>query len=1662
MSDQTAFDLPAHTGADFRSLLAYVRDVSTSESQKGDFFERMCLYYLRNDPPTMQLVGRTWRWGDAPTNHSQHDVGIDLVAEDPESLGRYWAIQCKCYDGDDNLAYADVATFWSTAGPLDTYSRYMLFTTTDHLSKHLRDQIKATGTVLITPQNMAMSNVDWSAFLKGQEHGERVTFDPKPHQEKAIAAINHEFDAGGADRTKATLACGTGKTLMSLRLAEARAPHGNVLFAAPSIALVAQALRDWSNQARVKLRALVVCSDPKASSSGRDDAIDSTIDIGFPATTDAIKLAQRAAFLRNQDPDAMVVVFSTYQSMQVVVNAQRQGMPSFDLIVCDEAHRTTGYRDPSLPPEDAPAFQIVHDDARVHGTKRLYMTATERIYGDTAKQKARSVAGAHTDSNVLFSMDDEAIYGRTCHELTFAQAIEQDLLCDYKVIVLAVHEEELPEAVRAQLSDDGSEIKVDDYAKIVGTYKALATHGANTDVLAVIDPNDPLAAFMTIEGADAEVPVSLEGVEPLHRAVGFCGTIASSKAISRGFSDVVDSYLEATDIDAPLNCELRHVDGTMDSKVRTDLLSWLAEDVDHDQCRILTNARCLSEGVDVPSLDAAIFFAPRKSKIDIVQAVGRVMRTFKNPLTGAHKHYGYIILPVFIPSGMTPEEALGKSTTFDVVWGVLQALRSHDERIEARINALSLTKRRKKAPIGAGTGTIGQEGGGDQPQQPELDLSGGEQWKDAIYARTVEKVGERIYWDSWADDVARIAQRHIEQIRTAVDTDAMARTGMATFLKGLQESLNPGITEQDAIEMVAQHMITLPVFDALFGDFAFASTNPISQAIEAFLQELSGHGIGEMSAADKASLDELYASVRRRATMVVNDAGRQELVKNLYNEFFKAAFRSTTDKLGIVYTPDPIVEFILSFTETLLQREFALHFSDRGVHVLDPFAGTGTFMARLIEDEKFMPLDALPYKYQNELHSNEILLLAYYIMVVNIEYAYHSRTGEYLPYRRAVLTDTFQMTEADNKIDDDFFQDNSILALEQLDQDVMVCMGNPPWSAGQHNANDDNANEHYPALEDRIRETYIRKSAAGLNKALMDSYIKAFRWASDRISRHGDSGIISFVTNGGWLKSAAGAGVRSCFVDEFNSIYVYDLRGNQRTQGEESRREAGKVFDSGSRAPVTVTFLVKNPDSGEHGIVRYFDVGDYKTREEKLSMLSEAANTEPHWTIITPDHHGDWINQRDDSWYDYVPCAVLDGKKKTRAGVFVTWSLGVGTNRDPWCWNYSSEALFGNVFVLVDNMNAEIARVGGNVEHIRFDATKFSWVESTVTMYRRGGSLLAQSDAIVAGLYRPFCKQYVYYNAQLIHRLYQQQGLFPLKAPHETFENIVIDTGERGTIISNLLPDLELNHHGQCFPLYWYEKDEGDALFAMEGEKVVRDAWGNRYVRHDGITDRTLEVFRAAYPTAFHDRPLREGPKHLTKEDVFYYVYGILHSPEYHMRFAANLQKELPRIPLVEDFERFVMAGRNLAKLHLDYEQVDPWPNLEYSQLPTVDPGPVQKIMWGKRKNPESKKTEKDYTRLIYNANLTISHIPERAQGYIVNGRSPLDWVIERYQVKVDKDTQITNDPNTYSEDPLYIVRLIGSLVTVSMRSLDIIEGLPPIREIAKPTNWPAEWTAPV
>ena len=1609
-------------------VIDWIRASSESEREKGDKFERATRFYLEHDPVYSQRFSRVWMWKDAPTNDGI-DMGIDLVAQDAED-GSYWAIQCKCYQ-KATLDYNDVATFYGKTGATDQYKHNMIVTTCADFGPNLNKIAKQWDTVRLFADGMAQSEVDWDAFMEGRETMERKFKDPLPHQREAIDACIDGFDVH--ERGQLIMACGTGKTLTSLRLEEELLPEGSVvLFLAPSIALVSQTMREWANQSKRPMRCAVVCSDAKASSTDGDTWETSLSDIPYPATTDPDDLYNQISKFDRKS--GVNVIFSTYQSIQVVSDAQRKGLDPFDLIVCDEAHRTTGASEIVDDLKNQSEFTKVHNNRLVSAKKRLYMTATPKLYGDNARRQAK------TENYEISSMDDIDKFGPVFYRLTFGRAVDEGLLTDYRVIALTVSEDVVSDVYQmAMAQEDGFEIT--DAAKVIGCWKGLADQGKGD-----------------------------EGVA-LKNAVAFCSTIPESKRMAEYFQQTVNAYLEYENEqgnEVPLlECRVDHVDGTMDMGLRKEKLRWLADvddpDEDGGECHVLSNVHCLSEGVDVPNLDAIMFLQPKKSRIEVVQAVGRVMRRFEG------KEYGYIILPVVIPAGMTPEEALDNTDAFKVVWEIVQALRSHDERLDGAINGLeydpattavvdviNISKDQAKPP---------SEHDGKGDNLPAEDAETGEQMKifftdqelqEAVNAVLVKKCGTKVYWEDWAKDIGQIAKRHIERVGELVLNEGPASKEFESFLKGLRDSLNNGITEDEAVEMLAQHMITLPVFEALFSGAEFASSNPVSIAMEEMVDTLRQYGIE--TEGEKRELAELYSSVKLIAEGVKTDGGRQKIIKELYEKFFSQAFKATSEKMGIVYTPNEVVNYILHATDRLLRKEFGLSLANKGVNILDPFTGTGTFIVNLIQDEELMPTDKLPMKYRSEIWCNEILLLAYYIATINIEYAYHSRvSGEYVPFEGAVLTDTFQMYEEGDPLDIEMFVDNTERIIKEMETPINVIVGNPPYSAGQKNENDNAKNLSYPTLDAKIRATYADRSTATLKNSLYDSYIRAFRWASDRI---GNRGIVSFVTNGGWLDGGSTDGFRKTLADEFSSIYVFNLRGNQYTQGEQSRKEGGKIFGSGSRAAIVITMLIKNPNSEERGVIHYHDIGDYLTREEKLAIIKDAAQDDAfEWDRIVPDRHGDWLNQRDDSWYDFAPLGIEKGKEPH--GIFINWSSGVKTNRDPWAVNYSFSELERNMSRMTEAYNEEIDRwlASGKPKNIDAfvdsDETRIKWtreLKSDLVQQKRG---TFSGDAIRDTAYRPFSEQYLYLSRQMNNCVYQIPQIFP----ERTTYNLCIGVSGPGSkksscFIVDSIPSYDLIEKGLFFPMYWYERrNELGGLFSFEsGEPERRDA----------ITDEALDVFRKIYPRAFdaHGKQAARTKKHggveLTKEDIFYYIYGILHSPEYRSRFEANLKKELPRIPLAEDFRAFSLAGRKLAQLHLDYENVQPYPLTYRGNLD--NPGRVQKMKWGKRKDPETGKKVDDHTTLIYNGNLTFTDIPEAANDYKVNGRSPLEWLIDRYQVKTDNASGIVNDPNDYSEDHAYISGLIPRLVTVAMETQSIISLLPPLNELEQPANWPFAW----
>lgn len=1191
----------------FNEILNKFRSESFTQKDKGTQFERLIRSWLLSDPRYSNLA-KVWLWEDFPCRNDLggNDTGIDLVAKTDD--GDYWAIQCKCYKEDAVIDKPAVDSFLATSSrqfkdpetfQTTSFARRMWISTTNHWGKNAEESIQNQNPPLnrVGLVDLQNSPVDWQLLIDGLKGKEAMLpgKQPREHQLRAMSAAHEYFQTH--DRGKLIMACGTGKTYTALKIAEEMLPDkGLVLFMVPSISLLGQTLNAWCSDAAKPIKGICICSDSRASRKIKkdfDDTQDSVVDLAVPATTNSKSIAKQLKQYRNHD--GLTVVFSTYQSIEAVHDAQIETLKetsgtygTFDLIVCDEAHRTTGVK---LSDRDESNFTKIHDADYIKGHKRLYMTATPRLYGQSAKIKA-----SEKDA-ILCSMDNPKLYGEEFFRVNFSYAVEHGLLTDYKVLVLTVNENDLPENVLTDIkSPEKKELNFDDTSKLIGVINGLSK----------IIRGDKNVTW------DADPTV-------MHRAIAFCSAIGDAQTpgtsvnTAKVLPAICEKYrdsISAEEREHVVEVQARHIDGSMNSQTRNEQLSWLAEEnIGENECRVLTNVRCLSEGIDVPALDAVLFLSSRNSQVDVVQSVGRVMRNFRKNQPG-EKKYGYIIIPIVVPSDVKPEDALDNNVYFSTVWSILNALRSHDDHFNAEVNKIALNKNKSSKVVVGGPG-IGHNAISDgQDQQDaqhledaevarQLELRFGEM-QSGIYAKLVEKCGDRLYWENWSKKVGLIAKKFIERISKLVTNVPELKKEFTVFIKGLQNNLNPSVDEGQAIEMLAQHLISQPVFDALFQDYNFINNNAVSRSMHRMIELLIEVGGFEK---DTVELEEFYESVRVNVGNIDNLEGRQTIIKNLYEKFFKGAFPLTVEKLGIVYTPIECVDFIIHSVNDILVKEFNTSLSDENVHILDPFTGTGTFITRLLQSGLIRKED-MERKYLNEIHCNEIVLLAYYIADVNIEAVYHDimRPDHYVNYNGICLTDTFQLAESDQpSFSQEFFRENSEGVLQQKKAPIRVIIGNPPYSVGQKSANDNAQNQSYPILDSRVADTYAQKSIASSVKALYDSYIKAFRWASDRIDNNSDGGVIAFISNGAWLDGSGMDGMRKCLEKEFTSIYVLNLRGNQRTSGELSRKEGGKIFGSGSRTPIAITFLVKNPTKkGQKATIHYHDIGDYLTREQKL------------------------------------------------------------------------------------------------------------------------------------------------------------------------------------------------------------------------------------------------------------------------------------------------------------------------------------------------------------------------------------------------------------------------------------------------------------------------------
>ncbi len=1359
---------------------------------KGSLFEKVSKRFLKEHDSANEYESIDL-WGNWKLRGNEGDRGIDMVITTASK--EYIAVQCKFHQ--NSVSLNDIATFLSKlqSGVKEVRFKKGIIISTSKLTRATLEEIeqirknKGIDIVEITEEDFIYSQIDWEKFDPTKTQDELPLHDkkkPRSHQMEAIKATKEYFSDPKNTRGKLIMACGTGKTYTSLKIMEALDPK-IMLFLAPSIALLSQTFREYAKEKSDPFYASIVCSDDKVGQSKDED----NDDINFselplkPSTRleDILSTHKKA-----QKENKRFIIFSTYQSALRIKEAQEAGLDEIDLVICDEAHRTVGAMYSSNERDDKNAFTLCHSDGNIKAKKRLYMTATPKVYSESSKAKAKE------KDNVIYSMDDEEIFGEEIYTLNFERAIALDLLTDYKVMILAVRKDNLSGVTNSvnkkisQLKAEGTKldkklINNEFVCKIVGTHKGLAKQ----DLIALDDENKE----------DHNLQNQYD-TAPSQRAISFCKSINTSKNIKDSFETIMECYDEELKKKSFKNLKISidHIDGTMNCKERLDKLEELNE-FQPNTCKVLSNARCLSEGVDVPALDSIVFFDGKSAMVDIIQAVGRVMRKAK------HKKRGYIILPIALEESEIEnlDEAVN-NTNFKNIWKVLKALRSHDPSL---VDEATFKEKIK---------IFGSDDGKKQNDEKTLfDAILLQDLANAMYNVMPTKLGDKQYWEKFAQKTGNIAKTLNSRLKDIFEKNPEIFHG---FLDSLRGNIHQNIREDEALDMIISHIITKPIFDAIFGDNI---QNPISKALDKMVQKLSTLGLqGETK-----DLKNLYESVKTEALRAKSHKSQQELIKNLYNTFFKEAFKKQSEKLGIVYTPIEVVDFILRATNGILKKHFNTDFNDSNITIFDPFTGTGSFIARLLSKENALISDeALKEKFLNHCFAFDIVLLAYYIALINITQAAQSRDSSLKNFKNIALTDSLDIYEEKNdkgvfSIFEDL-KENKDIKDTLADQNIRVIIGNPPYSAGAKSQNDNNQNLSHPKLERLVREKYGQNSTAkNVGKTTRDTLVQSIYMASDRLK---DRGVLGFVVNGGFIDSKSADRFRKCVAQEFSHLYVLNLRGNARTSGEVSKKEGGNIFDSGSMATIAIIFFVKDT-SVKNSIIHYHDIGDYLKREEKLNRLSNFTDLDAiAFETITPNDKGDWINQREDGFDKLIP--LKRDKTLQNPSVFDINSNGVVSCRDPWVYNSSPDALMQNVQKCIDTYNADLKRFNAyfreafkqrtkgvksvelykhlNDKEITTDKTKIAWTRSLKNKLIKNKNLQESSEKCIRlAMYRPFNKQWLYFDKNLN----EGQSRFSKIFPNKDAQNVVINTtiGNFSSLIGDAIPDVHFIGDNQALPL---------------------------------------------------------------------------------------------------------------------------------------------------------------------------------------------------------------------------------------------------------------------
>lgn len=1305
-----------------------------NQRHKGSLFEKISKQFLQEHDSANEYESIDL-WYDWKLRGKEHDKGIDIVIQTTSK--EYIAVQCKFHQ--NSISYNDISPFLtqllSGVGEV-RFKKGIIISTSNLTSEAIKaiEQIRSTGMGIdideITEEDFIYSRIDWEKFDPTKTEDEIPLCDkkkPRSHQTEAIEKTKEYFSNPKNARGKLIMACGTGKTYTSLKIMEALDPK-ITLFLAPSIALLSQTFREYAQEKSEPFYASIVCSDDKVGQSKNED----NDDIKFSELP--IKPSTRledilSTYEKAQKENKRFIIFSTYQSALRIKEAQEAGLGEIDLIICDEAHRTVGAMYSTNERDDKNAFTLCHNDENIKAKKRLYMTATPKVYSESSKAKAKE------SDNIIYSMDDAKTFGEEIYTLNFERAIALDLLTDYKVIILAVRSENLSGVTNSvnkkisQLEAKGTKldkklINNEFVCKIVGTHKGLAKQ----DLIALDDENK--------EDNDLK---NKRDTFVSQRAISFCKSIQTSKNITNSFKTIMKCYDEELKKKSFKNLEINidHVDGTMNCEERLEKLKNLNQ-FQPNTCKVLSNARCLSEGVDVPALDSVIFFDGKSAMVDIIQAVGRVMRKAKN------KKRGYIILPIALTESEIKnlDEAV-KNTNFKNIWKVLKALRSHDTSL---VDEATFKEKIKifgsddeKNPDDEEELKKDKTEHQNDPKEAQKTLFDAILLQDlanAVYNVMPTKLGDRNYWENFAKKTGNIAKTLNNRLKELFGKNPEI---FDNFLTSLRDNIHQSIKKDEALDMIISHIITKPIFDALFGDNI---KNPIAKALDKMVLKLSDLGLeGETK-----DLKNLYESVKTEAVRAKSPKSQQELIKNLYNTFFKEAFRKQSEKLGIVYTPIEVVDFILRTTNGILKKHFNTDFNDKNITIFDPFTGTGSFIARLLsKDNDLISDEALKEKFLNHLFAFDIVLLSYYIALINITQAAQNRDSSLKNFKNIALTDSLDyLEEKSAKGVFPLFEDlkeNKEIKTTLAKKTIQVIIGNPPYSSGAKSENDNNQNLSHKKLEKRVYETYGKNSTAKVGITTRDLLIHSIRMASDLLK---DKGVLGFVVNGSFIDSKSADGFRKCVAQDFAHLYVLNLRGNARTSGEVFKKEGGKIFDSGSRATIAIIFFVKDA-SVQNSAIHYYEVEDYLKREAKLNLLAGFENLESvPFKEITPNDKGDWINQRNDGFEKLIPLKRNE-KLKIFDTIFDLNSMGVGSGCDPWVYNFSQKTLKQSVQNRIDTYNADLKRFNErfreafkqrtkgvkkadlyrhlNDQEITTDKTKIAWVQNLKTQLIKGKKL---------------------------------------------------------------------------------------------------------------------------------------------------------------------------------------------------------------------------------------------------------------------------------------------------------------------------------------------------